>query len=199
MKWLDGFIRDLRIKQALPFIHDGDRLLDIGCFDQTLLNLVAPRVASAVGVDPLAAPARRGKITILQGTIPGSVVLEPASFDSITMLAVLEHIPNTAAVAAECVRLLAPGGRLIITVPKPQVDHILAVLGKLRLIDGMSLDEHHGYDVEQTQPIFERAGMTLARRKNFEFGLNCLFVFEKPAAKLQVETKAHPAPRPLAL
>lgn len=181
MKWLDGFIRDLRIRQALPFIKLGDRLLDIGCFDQTLLKLVEARVASAVGVDPLAESSKRGKITIMKGTIPGSITLADGSFDCITMLAVLEHIPNTPAVAAECARLLAPGGRLIITVPKPQVDHILHVLGKLRLIDGMSLDEHHGYDVEKTQPIFESAGMTLTRRKNFELGLNCLFVFSKPA------------------
>lgn len=188
MKWLDGYIRDLRIKQALPFIKDGDRLLDIGCFDQTMLNLVEGRVTSAVGVDPLAEPATRGKITIMKGTVPGSIELPAASLDCITMLAVLEHIPDTPAVARECQRLLAPGGRLVITVPKPQVDHILAVLGKLRLIDGMSLDEHHGYDVEQTQPIFERSGMKLTTRKNFELGLNCLFVFEKLAAKVIVQS-----------
>lgn len=181
MKWLDGFIRDLRIRQALPYIKDGDRLLDIGCFDQTMLNLVSKRVKLAVGVDPLVEPSRRGNVSILRGTVPGAVSLEAGSFDCITMLAVLEHIPDGGAIARECSRLLAPGGRVVITVPKPQVDKILDVLSALKLIDGMSLDEHHGYDVEATTPLFEGAGLRLLRRKSFELGLNCLFVFEKPA------------------
>lgn len=183
MKWLDRKLRDLRIEQALPFIRQGDRLLDIGCFDQAMIQRALPRLKSAVGVDPLVEPSEKTieetSVRILKGTVPGSIVLAESSFDAITMLAVLEHIPDTAAVAGECARLLAPKGRVIITVPKPQVDHILAVLQALRLIKGMSLEEHHGYDVRQTRPIFERAGLTLVKEKSFELGLNCLFVFEK--------------------
>lgn len=181
MKWLDRKLRDTRIEQALPFIRSGDRLLDIGCFDQELIHRTHGRVAAAVGVDPLVEPGERAGVKILKGTVPGSIELPAASFDAITMLAVLEHIPDTGAVARECARLLAPGGRVIITVPKPQVDHILAVLHALRLIKGLSLEEHHGYDVKQTRPIFEEAGLRLLKEKSFELGLNCLFVFEKPA------------------
>lgn len=187
MKWLDGVIRDLRIRQALPYIKDGDRLLDIGCFDQTMVNLVSGRVTHAVGVDPLAEPSRRGNISILKGTVPGNVSLEAESFDCITMLAVLEHIPDGGAIARECSRLLAPGGRVIITVPKPEVDKILDVLSAMKLIDGMSLDEHHGYDIEQTGPLFEGAGLRLIKRKSFELGLNCLFVFEKARGATSVD------------
>lgn len=181
MKRLDAILRDIRIRQALPFIRPGDRLLDIGCFDQTLLNLVSGRVRSAMGVDPLAQDEARGNISIRRGTVPGELDLAAESFDCITMLAVLEHVPDAGAVARECARLLTPGGRVVITVPKPQVDHILALLTRLRLIDGMSLEEHHGYDIEQTTPVFEQAGFRLAKRRSFELGLNCLFVFERAA------------------
>lgn len=181
MKRLDAIIRDIRIRQAMPFIRDGDRLLDIGCFDQTLLNLAAPRVKQAVGVDPLAEDHARGNIRVLKGTVPGSVELPAGSFDCITMLAVLEHIPDTPRVAGECARLLAPGGRVVITVPRKQADHILNVLRLFRLIDGMSLDEHHGYEVSRTPELFGAAGLRLSVQRSFELGLNCLFVFEKPA------------------
>lgn len=179
MKWLDGVIRDIRIRQAMPFIRPGDRLLDIGCFDQTLLKLASSKVKAAVGIDPLATPSSAGNVTIHKGTVPGAIDLGASGFDAITMLAVLEHIPDADSVARECARLCAPKGRVIITVPRPQVDHILNVLHRLRVIDGMSLEEHHGYDIEQTTPIFERAGFRLLKRKSFELGLNCLFVFEK--------------------
>ena len=45
----------------------------------------------------------------------------------ITMLAVLEHVPEDAQaeLAAACERILKPGGRVVITVPSPQVDTIL--------------------------------------------------------------------------
>jgi 2-polyprenyl-3-methyl-5-hydroxy-6-metoxy-1,4-benzoquinol methylase len=182
MKWLDRYIRDLRIKQALPFIKDGDRLLDVGCFDLTMLRLAKPRVKLAVGIDPLATPLTEGNLRVIRGLVGAEHDngLEPASFDCITMLAVLEHVPDAPGFAREIARLLAPGGRVVITVPDAKVDHILAVLHKLHLIHGMSLEEHHGYDVKQTRPMFEAAGLKMTARRTFELGLNNLYVFESP-------------------
>ena len=88
---------------------------------------------------------------------------------------------NTRIWRAGCARFLKPGGRLIITVPAAAVDHILAVLKFLRLIDGMSLEEHHGYDVRQTPEIFSVGSTSelLCAQKRFQLGLNNLFVFER--------------------
>lgn len=179
MRELDRFLQRWRIAKALPWIPPGARLLDVGCFDDSLLRRVAPNVARAVGIDPLAEPRVRGNTEILRGTLPG-LTFPDASFDCITLLAVFEHIHHRDAFARECTRLLAPGGRLVLTVPRPAVDKILDVLLALRLIDGMSLEEHEGYDIAETRPIFEGAGLSLLRRRSFQLGLNCLFVFEKP-------------------
>jgi hypothetical protein len=70
---------------------------------------------------------------------------------------------------------------LIITVPSPRVDDILKVMKAVRLIDGMSLEQHYGYDITQTPALFCSAGFTLLKAKKFQFGLNNLFAFEKPA------------------
>lgn len=183
MKWLDRQLRDWRIRMAEPFIRDGDRVLDVGCFDLALLRKVRGRVRAAVGIDPLAEPMSEGNLRVARGVLaPGvDLGLEDGSFDCITMLAVLEHVPDPAAVAGECARLLGPGGRVVITVPDAKVDHILAVLHRLRLIHGMSLEEHHGYDVSQTRPVFEGAGLEMKVHRGFQLGLNNLYVFEKPA------------------
>ena len=105
-------------------------------------------------------------------------VVEP--FDAVTMLAVLEHFPAEAyeSLAEGCRRFLIPGGKVIITVPSHRVDQILPVLVKLRLVHGMSLEEHHGYEVHHTTEIFSPPYFTLVCHKTFQMGLNNLFVFK---------------------
>lgn len=77
-------------------------------------------------------------------------------FDVITMLAVLEYFPETeyARFAEGCARFLAPGGMLLITVPSPAVDTILKWLKTFRLVDGMLLEQHHGFEVDRTAKFF---------------------------------------------
>jgi hypothetical protein len=109
----------------------------------------------------------------------------PASepFDAITMLAVLEHISSTqhSDLRDECVRLLKPGGLLIITVPSPAVDRILDLLRRLHLVAGMALHEHHGFDPKGIPERFSGHGLVLVRAKRFQLGLNNLFVFRRSA------------------
>jgi hypothetical protein len=99
------------------------------------------------------------------------------------MLATLEHIRDKDSLAGECFRLLRPDGRVIITVPSHLVDAIVHVLCVLRLADGMSLEEHHGYNPGQTPEIFARHGFVLEFRRRFQLGLNHLYVLRKPSMK----------------
>ena len=98
-------------------------------------------------------------------------------------LAVLEHFPAEAyqPLGEGCARFLKPGGHLVITVPSPAVDQILEVLKTLRLIDGMSLEEHHGFQIRQTLEIFPSPRFELVRNSRFQLGLNNLFVFRRTA------------------
>jgi 2-polyprenyl-3-methyl-5-hydroxy-6-metoxy-1,4-benzoquinol methylase len=120
---------------------------------------------------------------MIRGYFPQDLPAEAGPFDAIVMLAVLEHFPAAQyqPLAEGCARLLKPGGRLIITVPSPAVDAILAVLVKLRLVHGMSLEEHHGYDVSETPKIFPAPKFRLVERSTFQLGLNNLYVFERTA------------------
>lgn len=181
MKFLDHVLQNWRISKVRPYIKVGSRLLDIGCADGTLLKQLGSRLSGGIGVDPdLAADTSLGKIQLLKGYFPDAIP-DSEPFDVITMLAVLEHFPPAAysKLAQSCADYLRPGGRLLVTVPSPMVDYLLNLLSTLRLIDGMSLEQHHGYDVSQTPSIFVSEHFLLIHRKRFQLGLNNLFVFQR--------------------
>ncbi len=183
MKALDRFLQRWRVAQARPFIPVGARVLDIGCGDGALFRLCGSQIGSGIGLDPtLTRPITEEGYELLPGSFPESLpTFEP--FDVITLLAVLEHLPEAqlCIFAEKCASLLKPGGCLIITTPSPLVDHLLDVLLALRLIDGMSLEDHHGFDPRQTPAIFSGAGLKLVKSAKFQLNLNNLFIFQKGA------------------
>ena len=184
MKQFDRFLQGWRIRKALPYIACGSRVLDIGTADGALFRAFQ-KLGDSVGIDM---ELDRGKLPDLphvrfyQGLFPDDLP-GPRSFDVITMLATLEHIPPNYldGLATACAEHLQPGGHLIITVPSPAVDHILPVLKRLGLIDGMATEQHHGFDVRQTPAIFGPKNFILVARRSFQLGLNHLFVFRLAA------------------
>ena len=181
MTWLDNFLQRRRIAQARPFLQAGARVLDIGSADGALFQSVDFLGAGCLGIDPtLRETVDHGKFKLLRGFFPqGMPAVE--SFDAVTMLAVLEHFPISAyaSLVDGCRQFLKPDGKIIITVPSPRVDQILSVLSRLRLVHGMSLEEHHGYEVLRTTEIFSLPHFRLVYHRTFQFGLNNLFVFQK--------------------
>lgn len=181
MTAVDRFVQRLRIKQVEAFINRSDTVLDIGTADGALFTVLS-YLKNGTGIDPEAEPRPLKNATLIRGFFPEALP-DSTQFDAITMLAVLEHIPaeGQRKMASNCFSRLRAGGRLIVTVPSPRVDDILKVMKAVRLIDGMSLEQHYGYDIAQTPDLFCSTGFTLLKASKFQFGLNNLFVFEKPA------------------
>jgi 2-polyprenyl-3-methyl-5-hydroxy-6-metoxy-1,4-benzoquinol methylase len=182
MKPIDRLLQSWRISKALPFISNGDRVLDIGCADGAMLRCLIDVISEGVGVDPELSKANTEQnLSFIPGVFPGCLPDE-RPFDCIMMLAVLEHIPPKAQseLSSHCARFLNPGGKVIITVPSALVDPILSTLRFLHLIDGMSLQEHYGFKPSQTPALFTPHGFKLLQFERFQFGLNNLFVFQKP-------------------
>jgi 2-polyprenyl-3-methyl-5-hydroxy-6-metoxy-1,4-benzoquinol methylase len=179
MRATDRVLQQWRIRRALPWVRPGGHVLDVGCSDGELFRLAGDRIASGVGVDLLPASQWRGGAHVQRrtGAFPAAV-RDGETFDAIVMLAVVEHVdePELKTWAAECARLLRPGGRLVITVPSPAVDHILHVGMALRLLDGMETHQHHGFDPRRVPEIFATAGFGVETARRFQLGLNNLFV-----------------------
>lgn len=178
---VDNALQRWRITKAAQHIAPGARVLDIGSADGALFKRLGNKLRSGLGVDPdLPADQDLGRCQLKAGFFPDAIPAGSEPFDVITMLAVLEHFPDPmyATLGATCARFLKPSGRMIITVPSPMVDHVLTVLKWFRLIDGMCLEEHHGYDTKRTRTVFA-PHFRLIRHQRFQLGLNNLFVFEK--------------------
>lgn len=179
---LDKYLQNRRIRKAFKYIPAGALLLDIGCHKGELLLKAQKKIKAATGIDPACIPGRiNPKTELIKGNFPRDLIIK-TKFTCITALAVFEHIEPVEQLRflAACREALEPGGRLIMTIPDQKVDQVTARLKKLRLIDGMDLQAHHGYDVFNTIPLASKAGLKLHLFEQFEWGLNNLFVFVKP-------------------
>ncbi|HEY0523706.1 MAG TPA: metalloregulator ArsR/SmtB family transcription factor [Stellaceae bacterium] len=124
------YVDDREVERALcdllpPGLGPGAArdLLDIGTGTGRMLELFAPRVERAVGIDlsreMLAVArvnlerARLGNCSVRQGDMY-QLPLPGGSFDAVLLHQVLHYAERPAAVLAEAARVLRPGGRLIV-------------------------------------------------------------------------------------
>ncbi|HTH45921.1 MAG TPA: class I SAM-dependent methyltransferase [Candidatus Limnocylindria bacterium] len=185
MTLLDRILQNWRVDKAGRFIVPGMKVLDLGSADGVLFQRHGGCGPGSMGIDPALAADGRSPQGFLQrrGFFPQDMPKEAGRFDAVVMLAVLEHFPNDQheVLADGIANCLRPGGLLIITVPSAVVDQILKVLTTLRLVHGMALEEHHGYEVGQTDQIFSPPRFRPLKREKFQLGVNNLFVFERAA------------------
>jgi len=76
MQAMDRVLQNWRIRQAGRFIRDGDKLLDVGCFDGCLLQRYRPKLKRAAGLDPLVVPFQSEEFEIYADVLPGKVRFE---------------------------------------------------------------------------------------------------------------------------
>lgn len=159
-----------RVKAVLP--HVRGRLLDVGCGFNNLVR----HYANGIGVDVHPWP---GADVIVSDT--AALQWESGSFDTVTIIAALNHIPNRAAVLRECRRVLRPDGRVVITMLTPRTSRIWHFLRAPWDADqrqrGMRAGEVYGFTSAQLVDLFERAGFTLLSQQRFMLGLNSVYVF----------------------
>jgi len=184
MTFFDDALRDRRIAKACALVPDGARVLDVGCRDGQLFRVLGTRLGEGYGIDPdLEGETVAPRYRLVPGWFPAELADDVGTFDAITMLALFEHISpeDQPKVVARCRELLNPDGIVILTIPSKQVDLILDVLEKVKLVVDDSIHQHYGFDAKKdTEPVFHRGGFVTQHRKSFQLGLNNVFAF-RPA------------------
>lgn len=99
--------------------RDGERILDAGCGTGVLLRRIAAMAPAArlVGIDGTRAMIRRAhpQLAALGVGDVCHLPLASGSLDAVVLASVLQYVPSEEGVLAEAVRVLRPGGRVVIT------------------------------------------------------------------------------------
>jgi len=166
-------IDDERVLACLP--HCQGLLLDVGCGPNHLVR----RHGRGAGVDVFPWP----DIDMLCDT--RRLPFPDGSFDTVAMLAVLNHIerPDRDAVLGEVRRVLRPGGRLLVTMIDPLVGQVTHWLRRThdpdQLQRGMHHDEDPGLWASQVKELLRRNGFLVEERRRFVYGLNNLYLAQR--------------------
>ena len=117
----------------------GKRVLDVGCGGGILAEAMAARGAQVTGIDLAEKPL---KVAMLHGLESGSGVsyrlvaaealaLEaPESFDVVTCMEMLEHVPDPASIVRACSQLVRPGGHVFFsTINRNPKSFLFAIIG----------------------------------------------------------------------
>ncbi|WP_461484115.1 bifunctional 2-polyprenyl-6-hydroxyphenol methylase/3-demethylubiquinol 3-O-methyltransferase UbiG [Porticoccus sp.] len=115
------------------------KLLDVGCGGGILAEAMAHRGADVTGIDmgeaPLAVAQLHGlesgiAVNYQRCTAEEMAEQQPETFDVVTCLEMLEHVPDPLSVIKACSRLVKPGGHLYFsTINRNPKSYLFAVVG----------------------------------------------------------------------
>ena len=117
----------------------GKRVLDAGCGGGILAESMAVRGATVTGIDlgeKLLSVARLHmfesgrQVDYRLVSIEALAAEQPGSFDAVTCMELLEHVPDPASTVAACARLLKPDGMAFFsTINRNPKSYLLAIVG----------------------------------------------------------------------
>ena len=130
----------------------GRRVVDVGCGGGILAESMATRGADVVGIDLSEKPLGVAKLHTLESGVRvdyrlvGAEALAreaPASFDVVTCMEMLEHVPDPASTIAACAALAKPGGHVVVsTINRNPKSYLFAIVGAENLLRQLPRGTH---------------------------------------------------------
>jgi 2-polyprenyl-6-hydroxyphenyl methylase/3-demethylubiquinone-9 3-methyltransferase len=118
----------------------GKRVLDIGCGGGILSDAMARRGATVLGIDLAAKALKVAQLHALEAGTENVAYREvaaetlaseaPHSFDIVTCMEMLEHVPDPSSIVAACATLVKPGGWVFFsTINRNPKSFLFAIVG----------------------------------------------------------------------
>jgi len=128
LEWIDGIAR-----------LAGKAMLDVGCGGGILAEAAARKGAQVTGIDLSERALKIAQLHLLESRLPVSYELASpehyaeahrGSFDVVTCMEMLEHVPDPGRTVAACARLLKPGGQAFFsTINRNPKSYLFAIIG----------------------------------------------------------------------
>ena len=118
---------------------NGKRVLDVGCGGGILSESMARRGATVTAIDMGKAPLSVARLHAMESeleidyqqiTVEELAQQQPASFDAVSCMEMLEHVPDPASVIKACQQLVKPGGNVFFsTINRNPKSYLFAIVG----------------------------------------------------------------------
>lgn len=154
----------------------GRRVLDVGCGGGLLAEAMAARGAEVTGIDLSREALSVARLHLIDSGVTGVDYMEkdagefaaeqPESFDVVTCLELLEHVPDPAALLHACARLARGGGHIVVsTINRRPLSFLAAIVGA-EYLTGLVPRGTHRYEQfirpSELDAWARRAGLSLA-------------------------------------
>ena len=131
----------------------GKKVLDVGCGGGILSDSMARKGAQVTGIDLSTKALRVAQLHALEASTAGVSYREvsaealaeeqPASFDVVTCMEMLEHVPDPASVVRACATLVKPGGWVFFsTINRNPKSFLFAIVGAEYLLQMLPKGTH---------------------------------------------------------
>ena len=183
---LSPWLRRRRLEAAAPWL--AGRVLDVGCGSGALAARVGADRYRGVDIDAdSVALARAGYPSHrFESLEPGEHWNEgdaSAGFDTVAMLAVIEHTAEPGELLRRAAAALAPGGRIVLTTPAPALEWAHALGARVGLFSAAASEEHQSpIGRRRLNELARQAGLRVVHARRFLGGANQLFVLEPAPA-----------------
>ena len=181
----DKGLRSLRVERfraIWPYLEG--QILDIGSHDNTLINNYkaieeSSDAQKSLGIDVI---DYGGGTMIVDDT--SKLPFENNSFDTASMLASLNYIPNKTDALYEIFRVLNDNGTIIISQPQPQIAKFIFFVKRLLKKQPMAGEPKQNGKVsiltrKEIIDYCEPCGFQFTKEVRFNMGTNCIYIFSK--------------------
>lgn len=184
------------------------RVLDVGCGGGILADSMARSGAMVTGIDLATKPLRVAQLHALEAQTPNVQYREvsvealaaeqPGSFDSVTCMEMLEHVPDPASVVRACAALVKPGGWVFFsTLNRSPKSFLFAIVGAEYVLNLLPRGTHEYAKMIRPSELASycrASGLDLRHTRGMEYNpltrrywlsddtsVNYLFATQKPA------------------